>query len=109
MKGLEPLSYEESLRQLGLFSLEKKRFRKDLISVYQHLLGGNAKEGVRLSSAVPNDSTRCYGYKLRNRKIHPNTRENSLLWERLNTETNCPEVVWRIHLWTSSKPNWTWS
>ena len=74
IKRLEHLSYEERLRELGLFSLEKRRLRGNLINVYKHLMGENEKE--RLLSVVPSDRTRGNGHKLINMKFHMNSRKN---------------------------------
>jgi len=41
MRGMELLLYEERLRDLELFSLEKTKLRGDVTSAFKYLMGGS--------------------------------------------------------------------
>ena len=65
IQEMEHFPYKDRLRELGLFSLEKKRLWGDLRMAFQYLKGDCKKEEDRLFSRVCCDRTRGNGFKLK--------------------------------------------
>ena len=63
MKDLKHKSYEW-LRELGLFSMEKRRLMGDLTALCNILKGGCCETGISLFSHINSGKTRENGLKL---------------------------------------------
>ena len=94
---MEHLSYEESVRELGLFSPEKSRIWGDNIAAFQYLKGAYKKAGEGLFTRAFSDRARGNGFKLKDDRFTLDTRKKFFTmrlvrrWTRLLREAvNAP-------------------
>ena len=90
--GLEHLSCEERLGELGLFSPQTRRLRGDLRAAFQYLNQAYKKDRDKLISRACCDRTRGYGFNLKEGRFRLDIRKKFFTvrvvkhWNRLPTE-----------------------
>ncbi|KAJ7410362.1 hypothetical protein BTVI_53410 [Pitangus sulphuratus] len=65
IRRMEHLSYKQRLRDLGLFNLENRWLKSDLIEAFQYLNGDYKKDGEGLFTRARSERTRRNGFKLK--------------------------------------------
>ncbi|PKU40321.1 hypothetical protein llap_9372 [Limosa lapponica baueri] len=92
IRGLEHLSCEDRVKELGLFSLEKKRLLGDLIATFQYLKGAYRKDGEGPFIRECSDRMMGNGFKLKEGRFQLDIRKKFFLvnvvrhWNRLARE-----------------------
>ena len=90
---LRGLDYEERLSRLGLYSLEFRRMRGDLIETYKIMKGIDRIDAGRLFPLVGESRTRGHSLKIRGSRFRTELRRNFFtqrvvnLWNSLPSET----------------------
>ncbi|KAF7239250.1 RNA-directed DNA polymerase from mobile element jockey [Varanus komodoensis] len=98
--SLQGMPYEVRLREPGLFSLEKRRLRGDMLATYRYVRGCHMEMGRDLFSPAEEGRTRSNGAKLREPKFHLDARKHFLtvrtpkVWNGLPQEVVEAPSVW---------------
>ena len=89
--GLDGLSYKERLDRLGLFSLERRRLRNDLIEVYKMMRGTDQLDSQYLFPKVGESKIR--EFKVRGERYRSVQRGNYFTQRVVSVWNKLPEVV----------------
>ena len=106
IRGMEHFLYKDRLRELCLFSLQKRRLRGDFIAAFQYLKKAYKQEGSQLFERRDNSRTRGNGLKLKEGRLRLDMR-GKFLTERVGRCRNsCPERLWMPRPCRCSRPDW---
>ena len=92
-RGLEAKFYKEQLKELGMFSLTKRRLRGDMIAVFQYWKGCHREEGIDLFSIIPEGRRRTNEWKLIRGRSTLEIRRNFLMVQTIKQWNSLPPDV----------------
>lgn len=107
IEGLEHLKYEDKLRKLRPFSLEKTRFWGISSQCINIWWGRELKRETNSSASIWWQDERQWT-QIKCMKFYLNVKNFFLVWEGSNTGIVCLEMLWNFHFKTYSKSYLTW-
>jgi len=104
--GMEPFRYEERLRELGLFNLEKQRLQGDLVAAFQYLKGAYKKAGEGLFTRACSNRKRGNVFKLKERRYRLDIRKKFFAMKVVRHRNRLPTQVVDAPSCRCSRPGW---
>ena len=92
IRGLEHHSYEDRLRELGLFR-KKKRFQRDLIVTFQYLKGAYRKAGEGLFRRACSNRTKGNSFILEEGRFRLDIRKKCFTVRVVTHTTRLPSEI----------------
>ena len=79
--GLTRLSYEERLKETGLYSLERRRLREDMIEMFKIMKSTDKISADKLFNRVDSDRTRGRSLRVKKRRVKTVARQGTFISE----------------------------
>ncbi|GAB0184611.1 hypothetical protein GRJ2_000926400 [Grus japonensis] len=93
IKVLQNLPYKKRLKELGHFTLKKRKLRRDLITLFQYLNASYKENRRSLFTRSHMERTRGNGYKLHQERFHLDINPKFFTVGAINHWNNLPRDV----------------
>ena len=91
--GLARLSYEELLKETGLYTLERRRLRGDMIEMCKIMKGRDKISADELFNRLDSDRTRGRSLRVKKRRVKTVARQGTFTQRVVNAWNGLPGKV----------------